>query len=58
MLGIFLTLLFTARFIIELFKEVQVDFEKAMTLDMGQLLSIPGILIGIYLIVWSVRNRK
>ena len=58
MLGLFLILLFTARFIIEFFKEVQVDFEKTMALDMGQLLSIPGIIIGIIFVIWSFKNKK
>ncbi|MFH1051055.1 MAG: prolipoprotein diacylglyceryl transferase [bacterium] len=57
MLGLFLTLLFTARFIIEFFKEVQVNFEETMVLDMGQLLSIPGILLGIGLLIWSYRSK-
>lgn len=48
--GIFLVLLFLARFIIELFKENQVDFENQMTLNMGQILSIPFILAGLTLI--------
>ena len=36
-----------ARFLIEFLKERQVAFEEGMKLDMGQLLSIPYILIGI-----------
>ena len=43
--GIFLT-----RFIIEFIKIEQVDFEKGMMLDMGQILSIPFIILGIYMI--------
>lgn len=43
--GIFLT-----RFLIEFIKLEQVDFEKGMSLDMGQILSIPFILLGIYMI--------
>ena len=43
--GIFLT-----RFIIEFIKIEQVDFEKGMMLDMGQILSIPFIVLGIYMI--------
>ena len=58
MFGLFLTLLFTARFIIEFFKDVQVDFEKTMPLDMGQLLSIPGILIGVCLLIWSWKQNN
>lgn len=43
--GIFLT-----RFIIEFIKIEQVDFEKGMMLDMGQILSIPFIVLGMYMI--------
>lgn len=48
--GIFLTLLFTARFMIEFFKENQVNFENEMTINMGQVLSIPFILTGLIII--------
>ena len=48
MIGIFLT-----RFFIEFLKERQVAFEESMALDMGQLLSIPFILLGIYMIARS-----
>lgn len=48
MIGIFLT-----RFFIEFLKERQVEFEESMALDMGQLLSIPFILLGIYMIARS-----
>ena len=48
--GTFLVSLFTVRFLIEFLKENQVDFEKGMSLNMGQLLSIPFILFGIYLL--------
>lgn len=51
MLGIFLT-----RFFIEFLKERQVDFEAGMALDMGQLLSIPFIAMGIYTIVRAMRK--
>ena len=49
--GLFLILLFGARAFIETFKENQSDFESAMYLNMGQILSIPFILFGIYLII-------
>lgn len=49
--GIFLILLFLARFIIEFFKENQVNFEDGMTLNMGQILSIPFILAGISILI-------
>ncbi|MFZ2283543.1 MAG: prolipoprotein diacylglyceryl transferase [Lutibacter sp.] len=48
--GVFLTLLFTARFMIEFFKENQVNFENEMTINMGQVLSIPFIVTGLALI--------
>lgn len=46
--GLCLTEIFVFRFFIEFLKEDQVDFESAMTLNMGQWLSIPFILIGVY----------
>ena len=45
--GLCLTSIFTFRFLIEFIKEVQEEFEVGMTLDMGQWLSIPLIIIGI-----------
>jgi prolipoprotein diacylglyceryltransferase len=50
LLGLFLVLIFSARFIIEFFKENQSSFEQGMVLNMGQLLSIPLILWGFYLL--------
>lgn len=51
--GVFLILLFAARFLIEYVKEPQVDFEKAMVLNMGQWLSVPFILAGAFFVVYS-----
>ena len=45
--GLCLTLIFTFRFFIEYTKDIQVDFESGMFLNMGQLLSIPFVIIGI-----------
>lgn len=45
--GLCLTYIFTARFFIEYTKDIQVDFENGMLFNMGQLLSIPFIIIGI-----------
>jgi prolipoprotein diacylglyceryltransferase len=47
--GLFLMLVFASRFIIEFGKEVQEEFEEAMALDMGQLLSLPFIALGVWL---------
>ena len=46
--GVFLTSLWTVRFFVEFLKEVQVEFEESMSLNMGQWLSIPFILLGLY----------
>ncbi|PID95089.1 MAG: prolipoprotein diacylglyceryl transferase [Bacteroidetes bacterium] len=48
--GLFFFLLFTARFLIEYIKNPQVDFEVGLPLYMGQILSLPLILIGLWLI--------
>jgi prolipoprotein diacylglyceryltransferase len=55
LLGIFFTLVFTARFIIEFLKEPQVGFENQLPLDLGQLLSIPFVLCGLWLIYRALR---
>jgi prolipoprotein diacylglyceryltransferase len=51
-------LVFTARFFIEFLKEDQVAFEANMKLNMGQLLSIPFVLLGIAGLIWSIRTNK
>ncbi len=56
--GTFLTILFSARFLIEFVKNSQVDFENSMTLNMGQLLSIPFIVVGIILIIYSLKHPR
>ena len=55
--GWFLIGCFGARFLIEYIKEPQVDFEKTMALDMGQLLSIPFIIAGVCILIWSYRAK-
>ena len=56
-MGIFFTVLFGMRFLIEFVKEDQVGFEAGMALNMGQLLSIPFILFGIGLIIYSYKKK-
>ncbi|MCK9203009.1 MAG: prolipoprotein diacylglyceryl transferase [Bacteroidales bacterium] len=56
--GMFLVLVFGIRFFIEFIKEPQVGFERGMSLNMGQLLSIPFILTGIILIYLARRKAK
>jgi phosphatidylglycerol---prolipoprotein diacylglyceryl transferase len=52
--GLATVLFFTARFIIEFVKENQVGFEDGMTLNMGQLLSLPYIVVGIGFIIYGL----
>ena len=52
--GLCLFLIFTARIFIEYTKENQVDFENGMPFNMGQLLSVPFILIG----AWSIWRSR
>lgn len=52
--GLCLTLIFTFRFVIEYTKEIQEAFEAGLPIDMGQILSIPFIAIG----VWSLWQSK
>ena len=52
-IGTFFIGCFGARFLIEFIKQPQVGFEQSMTLNMGQLLSIPFILLGIGFLVYS-----
>lgn len=56
LVGVFFVMVFTARFFIEFIKEVQEPFENGMTLDMGQWLSIPFVLAGIFLIIRALKK--
>lgn len=48
--GVFLIGVFGSRFVIEFLKENQSAFEGGLPLNMGQILSIPLIVVGIYLL--------
>lgn len=56
--GIFMIWIFTLRFFYEFIKEDQVAFESTMQYNMGQLLSIPMVLIGIIVLVRSLKKKK
>ena len=56
--GLFVVLLFTQRFLGEFLKEAQVDFEKGHLLNQGQLLSIPMVLIGIWVLWRAGKNPE
>lgn len=54
--GIFLICIFASRFFIEFVKNNQEAFEENMTFNMGQWLSIPFVLAGIYF-VWRAKRK-
>jgi len=55
--GLFLTLLFSARFLIEFVKVKQADYDTSfLMMSTGQALSIPFLIIGLVLMVWSFRK--
>lgn len=56
--GIFLILIFGFRIFVEYFKENQTYFEEGMILNMGQLLSIPLVVAGIYLLYNAKKRVK
>lgn len=56
MFGVFLITLFGFRFFVEFIKLPQVSFEQAMALDMGQLLSIPFVLLGIGILWYALKK--
>ena len=56
--GLFLILLFAFRFFVEFFKENQASFEESMAFNMGQLLSVPFVILGVILIVRSLKKIK
>jgi prolipoprotein diacylglyceryltransferase len=55
--GLFLVLVFTFRFFIEFLKENQSGFEAGMTLNMGQILSIPFVFTGFIFIARSFKHK-
>ncbi len=56
--GVFLIGIFLPRFLIEFIKNNQVAFEDSMTLNMGQSLSIPFVLLGIILVCYAFYRPK
>ena len=60
--GLSITLIFVSRFIIEYYKEVQEPFEIGLQdfigLDMGQLLSIPFMFVGLYFTIRAIQFPK
>ncbi|MDE6581672.1 MAG: prolipoprotein diacylglyceryl transferase [Duncaniella sp.] len=56
--GVFFIGIFLPRFLIEFIKNDQVAFESTMTLNMGQWLSVPFILIGVGLVIYAMTRPK
>lgn len=56
--GLVLVLIFSARFVIEFYKETQTPFEENMILYMGQILSIPYILLGTGFMIYGWRKTQ
>jgi len=54
--GVFFIGMFLTRFMIEFIKEKQEAFEAGMALNMGQILSIPFIIAGIWLLYYSLTH--
>jgi phosphatidylglycerol---prolipoprotein diacylglyceryl transferase len=54
--GLFMIILFTLRFFYEFLKENQSAFEDQLSLNMGQILSIPAVVFGIIVLMYSNRN--
>ena len=55
--GTFLIGTFATRFFIEFIKNNQVAFEDSMVLNMGQLLSIPFAILGVFLVIWALVHK-
>lgn len=56
--SIFLVVVFGLRFVYEFFKENQEAFEDQLTFNMGQLLSVPLVILGIYLLAKTLPHLK
>jgi prolipoprotein diacylglyceryl transferase len=58
MFGLFCILMFSFRFLMEFMKENQSAFEDALPINMGQILSLPFIAVGIFMIARSQKLKK
>lgn len=56
--SLFMIMVFTFRFFVEYIKEDQVAFEAGMKLNMGQWLSVPIVLFGVGLLIYSIRKHR
>ena len=58
MMGLLMVVIFGARFLIEFVKIPQESFEPILGLNMGHWLSIPIVLLGLYLMIAKFKNEK
>ncbi|MFN3557254.1 MAG: prolipoprotein diacylglyceryl transferase [Bacteroidales bacterium] len=56
--GYFLITLFVWRFVVESVKEVQSPFEESLIINMGQILSIPMILLGVWVLYYTFKHKR
>lgn len=56
--GVFMICVFGFRMFIEVFKENQEAFEESMILNMGQILSIPFVLLGVGCLIYSLKQPR
>jgi prolipoprotein diacylglyceryltransferase len=56
LLGVFLEIIFFTRFLLEFIKNNQELFEDGHLLNMGQILSLPFVIWGIYLIIRAYKR--
>jgi len=54
--GIFLTYMFTARFLLEYTKTRQADYSTTLPFSTGQLLSLPFIILGFVWLLWAFKS--
>ncbi len=55
--GYFMVILWTLRFVYEFLKINQVSFEDSLPMNMGQILSIPLIVVGVVVLIRSYRTK-
>ncbi len=58
--GLFMVILWSLRFVDEYFKENQKSFEDELPLNMGQILSIPLVMVGLFVLfkTWQKHNKQ
>jgi len=56
--GFSITVAFSIRFILEYFKTAQAEFANYLPLSMGQILSLPFIIFGLYLLFKGIKSAR